>query len=40
MQYTLPGARATSLAQPACWQRLPPPCAMQWGVQWGSRGEG
>jgi hypothetical protein len=26
------GARATVLVQPCCWQRLPPPCAIQCGV--------
>jgi hypothetical protein len=31
-QYLLPARRATDLVQPSCWQRLPPPCAMQWGV--------
>jgi hypothetical protein len=32
VQITLPGARATGLVQPSCWQRLPPPCAMQCGL--------
>ena len=31
VQYTLPGSRRTGFEQPSSWQRLPPPCASQWG---------
>ena len=30
VQSVLPGALATDLEQPSCWQRLSPPCAMQY----------